>query len=222
MTKKERIPVTLPVYTLGEELCNAISHGLGAALAIAGCVVAIVFAALYGDAWSVVSASIYGASMIITYTTSTLYHSLTNRTAKKVFRILDHSTIFLLIAGTYTPMTLVALRGPLGWVLFGIVWGAAALGITLNGVGLEKYKKVSMIAYIASGWAALIAIVPLYRAMNHVGFWLLVGGGVAYTAGIIFFKMKNVKYMHAIWHLFVIAGSLLHYFMILFYVLPTK
>lgn len=218
---KEKIPVQLPKYTLGEELCNSISHGLGAGLAIAGCVIAIVFAALYGDAWCVVSAAIYGASLIITYTTSTLYHALTNRTAKKVFRILDHSTIFLLIAGTYTPMTLVVLRGALGWVLFGIVWGAAALGITLNAIGLEKYKKISMIAYVASGWAAIIAIVPLFRIMHPVGFWMLVGGGVAYTAGIIFFSMK-LKYMHSIWHLFVITGSILHYFMILFYVLSAR
>ena len=218
MTKKEKTPLKLPIYTLGEELCNAISHGLGAGLSIAGCVV---FAALYGDAWSVVSASIFGASLIITYTTSTLYHALTNKTAKRVFRILDHSTIFLLIAGTYTPMTLIVLRGTMGWILFGVVWAAAILGIVLNAIGLEKFKVFSMISYVASGWAALFAIVPLYRIMNPVAVWMLVGGGVAYTVGIIFFALK-VKYMHAIWHLFVIGGSILHYFMILFYVLPIK
>lgn len=219
---KEKIPVKLPFYTLGEELCNSITHGIGAGLSIAGCVIAIIFAAIYGNAWCVVSAAIYGASLIITYTTSTMYHALTHRTAKKVFRILDHSTIYLLIAGTYTPMTLVALRGPLGWVLFGVVWGAAILGIVLNSVGLEKFRKFSMIAYVASGWVAIIAIVPLYRTMNHIGFWLLIGGGVLYTVGIIFFAIKNVKYMHSVWHIFVIGGSLLHYFMILFYVLPIK
>lgn len=222
MTGKEQKTLKLPKYTLGEELFSSISHGLGAGLSIAGCVVAIVFAALYGDAWCVVSACIYGAALIITYTTSTLYHALTNPTAKKVFRILDHSMIFLLIAGTYTPMTLVVLHGPLGWVLFGVVWAAAVLGIVLNAVGLERFKKFSMIAYIASGWVAILAIVPLFRTMPSAGFWLLIGGGLAYTVGIIFYGMKKVKYMHAVWHLFVIAGSTLHYFMILLYVLPMR
>lgn len=221
MTAVKKKGVTLPKYTLGEEICNSITHGIGAALAIAGCVIAIVYAALYGDAWCVVSASVYGATMIITYTTSTIYHALTHPTAKKVFRILDHTNIFLLIAGTYTPMTLVVLRGPLGWVLFGMVWGASVLGIVLNAVGLERFKKFSMIAYVASGWAALIGIVQLYRVMEPVAFWMLVAGGVAYTAGIIFFAMKK-RYMHVIWHVFVIAGSMLHYFMILFYVLPVN
>ncbi|MBQ9940712.1 MAG: hemolysin III family protein [Clostridia bacterium] len=215
----KKIPIQLPKYTLGEEIGNSITHGIGAALSIAGCVMAIIFAALYGDAWCVVSACIYGATLIIAYITSTLYHALTHVTAKKVFRVLDHTNIFLLIAGTYTPMTLVVLRGPLGWVLFGIVWGAAVVGIVLNAVGLERFKTFSMIAYIASGWAALIGIVPLYRLMDHVGFWMVVGGGIAYTLGVIFFSLKQ-RYMHVVWHVFVIAGSLLHYFAVLFYVLP--
>ena len=136
-------------YTLGEEIFNSVSHGAGALLAIAGCVVLIVFSAIYGGAWEVVSASFYGATLIILYTMSTLYHALTNPKAKRVFRILDHNTIFLLIAGTYTPYTLVSIRGALGWTIFGIIWGVAILGITLNSVNLEKFKKFSMICYVA-------------------------------------------------------------------------
>ncbi len=203
-----------------EELVNSITHGVGAALGIAGTVVAIVWAALYGDAYSVVSASIYGAMLIILYTMSTLYHALTNKTAKRVFRIFDHCSIFLLIAGTYTPFTLGPLRGALGWTIFGIIWGMTALGVVLKSVNLEKFKVFSMICYIAMGWMIIIAIKPLLDAMGWTAMWLLIAGGISYTVGVIFFSMK-APYMHGVWHLFVLGGSILHYFAILFYALPV-
>lgn len=206
-------------YTLGEEIFNAVSHGAGALLSIAGCVILIVFSAIHGDAYSVVSSAIYGASLIILYTMSTLYHSITNVTAKKVFRVLDHSTIFILIAGTYTPYTLVTLRGAVGWTLFGLVWGAAAFGIVLNAISIERFKKVSMICYILMGWAIVAAARPLYQNLDKGGLILLVAGGILYTVGIIFYAMKKHKYMHSVWHLFVFGGSVLHYFSILLYVI---
>ena len=206
-------------YTLGEELFNSISHGVGALGAIACCAVIVVFAALTRDPWKIVSASIYGACMILLFLFSTLYHSLTNATAKKVFRAFDHLGIFLLIAGSYTPITLVTLRGPLGWTLFGIVWGAAVLGIVFNSISVERFKKFSMIAYIATGWAVLLAIVPLVRSIALPGIVLMVVGGLMYTVGILFYKMKKIRYMHSVWHLFVLAGALFQYFAILFYVI---
>jgi len=212
----------LPKYTLGEELLSSISHGVGTALSVAGCVVAIVYAAKYGTAWSVVSAAIFGASLIILYCMSTLYHAITAARAKTVLRVLDHTTIFLLIAGTYTPITLVTLRGPLGWTMFGLVWASAILGIVLNAVSIEKFKVFSMISYVASGWAVIIGIKPLIENLEKNGLILLVAGGIMYTAGLVFYALKNIKYMHGIWHFFVMAGSILHYFCILFYVLPDK
>ncbi len=207
--------------TLKEELINSITHGLGALLGIAGTAVAIVWAALFGNVYSVVSVAIYGATLIILYVMSTLYHAFTNETAKKVFRIFDHCSIFLLIAGTYTPFTLVTLNGALGWTIFGIIWGFTVLGIVLNAVSLEKFKIFSMICYIAMGWLIIIAAKPVLAALGWGAVsWLLIGG-ICYTVGAVFYAMKKIKYMHGIWHLFVLAGSILHYFCILFYVLPT-
>lgn len=204
-----------PSYTLGEEIFGAVSHGVGGLLAIAGTVVLIVLCAIYGGAWEVVSACIYGASLIILYTMSTLYHAITHQKAKAFFRIMDHNTIFFLIAGTYTPFTLVTLRGALGWVLFGIIWGAAILGIVLNSVNLEKYKKISVIAYLVMGWAIIFAIKPFYESVDKLSLIFLVIGGALYSIGVIFYKIKKVKYFHAVWHLFVIAGSIFHYFAVL-------
>jgi len=206
--------------TLKEELINSITHGLGALLGIGGTVMAIIWAALYGNVYGVVSASIYGATLIILYTMSTLYHAFTNQTAKKVFRVFDHCSIFLLIAGTYTPFTLVTLNGPLGWTLFGIIWGLTVLGITLNAVGLERFKVFSMICYIAMGWLIIIAAKPVVTALGFRPMLLLLLGGIFYTVGAVFYAMKRIRYMHGVWHLFVLTGSVLHYFCILFYVLP--
>ncbi|MGN1120338.1 MAG: hemolysin III family protein, partial [Oscillospiraceae bacterium] len=152
-------------YTLGEEIFNSVTHGVGSLLSIAGTAVLIVVAAIYSNAWGVVSCAIYGASLIILYTMSTLYHAITNAKAKAFFRIMDHNTIFFLIAGTYTPITLVALHGAFGWVLFGIVWGAAVLGIVFTSINLEKFRKPSVVCYIAMGWVIIIAIKPM---LEHV------------------------------------------------------
>lgn len=208
--------------TVKEEIINSITHGLGAVLGVAGTVIAIIWAALYGNAYSVVSASIYGAMLIILYTMSTLYHAFTNETAKKVFRIFDHCSIFLLIAGTYTPFTLITLNGPLGWTIFGIIWGLAILGIVLNAVSLEKFKVFSMICYIAMGWLIIIAMKPVVAALGTKPVLLLLFGGISYTVGAVFYALTRIRYMHGVWHVFVLAGSVLHYFCILFYVLPVK
>ena len=206
-------------YTRGEEIVNSITHGIGSALAVAGTAVLIVFAVIYSNAWGVVGASIFGASMIILYTMSTLYHAITNRKAKKFFRIMDHNTIFFLIAGTYTPITLVPLRGALGWVLFGLVWGAAVLGIVLNSINLEKFKKPSIFCYIIMGWVAILAIIPLAHALQDLGtMWLVLGGGL-YTLGCVFYLWTSLPYSHTAWHLFVLAGTICHFFCLLWYVM---
>lgn len=209
-----------PAYTLAEELINSISHGTGALAAAGGMAVLIVFSALQGDVWKVVSSSIYGATMIMLYTFSALYHSFTDGKVKSVFRIFDHCSIFLLIAGSYTPFTLVTLREAtpaIGWTLFGVVWGAAIIGIVLNIVSLEKFKIFSMICYIAMGWAVVFAIKPLIANLAKGGIILLASGGLAYTVGIIFYAIRK-KYMHSIWHFFVLGGTILQYFAVLFYV----
>ncbi len=201
-------------YTLGEEIFNSVTHGLGALLSVAGCAVLIIMCAINKGAMEVVSASIYGASLIILYTMSTLYHAITNKTAKKVFRILDHNTIFLLIAGTYTPLTLCSLGGALGWTIFGIVWGAAAAGIVFSSINLNKFRKISTVCYIVMGWGIIFAIKPLYESITELSLIMLIAGGVLYSLGVIFYVKKDCKYMHSIWHIFVVGGSVLHYFSI--------
>lgn len=213
MTPEENKPVKR--YSLGEEIFNSVTHGVGSLLSIAGTAVLIVLAAIYSNAWGVVSCAIYGASLIILYTMSTLYHAITHPKAKAFFRIMDHNTIFFLIAGTYTPITLVALRGALGWVLFGIVWGAAALGIVLNSINLEKFRKPSVVCYIAMGWVVIIAIKPMLENVSALSLWFLLIGGICYTGGIIFYAIKSKKYFHSVWHIFTVAGSVFHYFSIL-------
>lgn len=202
-------------YSLGEEIFNSISHGVGAGLSIAGTVVLIVTAAIHTNAWGIVSSCIYGASLIILYTMSTLYHSFTNIKAKSFFRIMDHNTIFFLIAGTYTPITLYFLSGVVGWVLFSVVWGAAIFGIVMNSINLEKARIPSIFCYVAMGWVVIFAIKPLIASMPPISLFFLVAGGVFYTLGIIFYAIKKVKYFHSVWHLFTIVGSVLHYFCIL-------
>ena len=202
-------------YTLGEELFNAITHGIGALLSVAGCVILLVRCHQLGDGVAAVSSAIYGATLIILYTMSTLYHALANEKAKAVFRVFDHVTIYLLIAGTYTPYTLACLGGAFGWTLFGIVWAAAIVGIVFSSISLRRFQKLSMICYIAMGWVILIAIKPLWQVIGTLPMVFLVIGGVLYTGGVLFYQMKESRYMHSIWHLFVIAGSIFQYFSIL-------
>lgn len=206
-------------YTLGEEIFSAVVHGIGAGLSVAGLVTMVVRAAKHGSARAVVAAALFGASLIILYTMSTLYHALAPAKAKQVFRIFDHTTIFLLIAGTYTPYALVTLRGALGWTLFGILWGLAAFGIVMDAVMLEKFHKIEMFLYVAMGWCIVLAGRRVIANLAPGGIIFLLAGGICYTVGIIFYKMKKVRYMHSIWHIFVLAGSILHYFSIMLYVL---
>lgn len=210
----------VPFYSVGEEIFNSITHGIGALCSIVGCVILIIKAALGGGAVAIASAAIYGASLIILYTMSTLYHSLTNQAAKRIFRIFDHCTIFLLIAGTYTPYLLLTLGNTLGLVIFCILWGMTILGMILNAVNLERFKRFSMICYIVMGWCIVIVIKPVILALGTTGTILLVAGGVLYTVGILFYRQKHKKYMHSIWHIFVFSASLLHYLSVLFYVIP--
>ena len=208
-------------YTIGEEIANSITHGIGAALSIAGLVILVVMAALHGDAWHIVSCSIYGASMIMLYTASTLYHAFQSPKVKHAMRILDHSSIYLLIAGTYTPFTLISLRGPWGWSLFGVVWGLALTGIIFKLYFTGRFNKISTIIYVLMGWIAVIAIKPMIDIIPFGGLALLFGGGLSYTLGVIFYVWKKLPYHHAVWHLFVLGGTVLHFFAILFFVLPS-
>lgn len=205
------------MQSLGEEIANAVSHGIGTALSVAAMVVLIVQAVANGlGTIAIVSAALYGAGLILLYTNSSLYHSLTNRKAKRVFRIFDHCSIFILILSTYIPIFLVILGGALGWTCFGICTFCTILGIVLNSINLERWSKPSMILYIALGWLVVLVIKPVLVAMDFTEILLLVLGGLSYTLGIFFYKNRR-KYMHFIWHLFVLGGSVLHYFSILHY-----
>ncbi len=206
--------------SMGEEIANAISHGIGALLAIAGTVIAIVYACFHGDALSIVSASLYGAGLIILYMASTLYHSITNLKAKRVFRILDHCSIYILILSSYIPISLSLMRGALGWVLFGINAACTVIGVTLTAINMKKFHKLAMVLYIVMGWSIVFLGVPTLLALPKTALWLLLSGGLSYTGGIVFFALKKPKYMHSIWHIFVLAGSVLQYFAFLFYALP--
>ncbi len=205
--------------SLGEEIGNAITHGIGALLAIVGTTVLVVFAALYSDIWGVVSSIIFGSSLIIMYSMSTIYHALTNKKIKSIFRIFDHSSIFLLILGTYTPFCLIALHGLNGWLLFGFNSIIAVIGITLSAIDLKRFNKVSLIGYLLMGWSSAFVIKPLTTALGTGGITLLLLGGLSYTLGVFFYTRKKTPYMHFIWHFFVLAGSILHYFCILFYII---
>lgn len=202
---------------LGEEIANAISHGLGALLAIAGTVLLLLHAATQGTTISLVSAALYGSSMILLYTVSCIYHALTPPTGKKVFQILDHCSIFLLILGTYIPIALVGIGGWFGWVIFGVLAACAILGVTLNAVDLHRWKKLSFVLYLAMGWLAVFTIKPILDAVSWIGVFLLFLGGLFYSLGVLFYRKKELKYMHFIWHIFVLAGSASHFFMIYHY-----
>lgn len=202
-------------YTLGEEIANAITHGVGLLLAIAGTVILIVMAAFTKDPYKIVSVSIYGATLILLYLGSTLYHSIPGRKAKRVFRIIDHSSIFLLIAGSYTPFMLIILREGLGWYILSAIWIIAIVGVVLKAVCMEKLSKLSTYLYILMGWAIIIDIKHVILSVDISTIILLVLGGVSYTVGTIFFAKDSLKYNHAIWHLFVMAGSIFQFFAIM-------
>ncbi len=198
-----------------EEVANAITHGIGALLSIAALVVLVIVAATKGTVWHVVSFSIFGATLVLLYFASTLYHSLTFTRARGLFHKFDHISIYLLIAGTYTPFCLTALRGWIGWTVLGIVWTCAVLGAIVKSISVGSHVRLSTILYVLMGWVIIIAIKPLYEAISFTSFVFLVTGGVSYTLGTIFFLRDQVKYNHSVWHLFVLGGSVLHFFAVL-------
>lgn len=203
------------LYSPGEELANSITHGLGLVLSIAGLCVLVTLAALQADAWAVVSSAIFGATLVMLYTSSTLYHSFRSERAKLLLRKFDHAAIYLLIAGTYTPFMLVNLRGPWGWSIFGVIWGLALIGIILKFWFTGRFRVISTLCYVAMGWLIVIATKPLLTAVPKPGLWLLLAGGLCYTGGTLFYLWKSLRFHHAVWHLFVLAGSICHYFAVL-------
>lgn len=211
-------PVERRKFTLSEELISSISHGVGAVLGIAMLVIGIVFAAVYMNVWGIVSMSIYGSSLILLFLMSTLYHGLTHPKAKAVFRVLDHMSIFILIAGSYTPYTLVIIRQAnpvLGWTIFGVIWGLAILGMFLNFLSVDKYSKLSMVIYLGMGWMVVLAMGSLFELLSPLGLDLLLAGGITYTLGAIVYGLGGkIKYLHSIWHFFVLGGAVFHYFAI--------
>jgi hemolysin III len=212
---------TQATYHLGDILANAITHGIGASLAIIGSVYLVTESAR-GTVWQIVSCSVFAATLVLVYICSTLYHSLVRTRARHVFHILDHSSIYLLIAGTYTPFCLVTLRGPLGWTIFGVEWGLAIAGVVFKSFAIGRFEVASALVYLAQGWFIVVAVGPLVHTLGWHGLLWLGAGGLAYTLGIVFFALDRLRYFHALWHLFVLAGSVAHYFAILFYVVPAR
>ena len=206
---------TPSVYSRGEELANALTHGIGAALSVAGLAVLVTLTSLHGDAWRVVATAIFGATLVLSYTTSTLYHSFRGEALKRLLRKFDHASIFLLIAGTYTPFLLVNLRGPWGWSLFGVIWGLALAGVVLKFWLAGRFRLGSTLLYIGMGWLVVIAVRPMLRVMPTDALWLLLAGGLSYTVGTLFYLWKRLPYHHAVWHLFVLGGSACHFFAVL-------
>jgi hemolysin III len=207
--------------SLGDILANAITHGIGAALAVFGAVY-LITAAAHGTVWQWASCTVFAVTLVLVYLCSTLYHSLVRTRARHLFQILDHSAIYLLIAGTYTPFCLVSLRGPVGWSLFGFEWSLAISGVVFKSFAVNRFETASTLVYLAQGWLVVLAAVPLVHALGWHGVLWLGAGGMAYTLGIVFFALDRLRYFHALWHLFVLAGSLFHYFAVLFYVVPAR
>ena len=212
--------ISIPKYTLGEELMNSITHGVGACLGIAALVLCVIKSCSPLDGYKLASSIVFGVTTTLLYLMSCLYHALKVNRAKRVFRVIDHCTIFLLIAGTYTPYTLITLRGVTGWVLFGVVWGIGILGIVLNAVSLKRFAKLSVACYIGLGWAVLFASKQLIAALDRTGLWLLLAGGIAYTIGAVLYGVgAKRRYFHSIFHYFCLIGTALHFFSIYLYVL---
>lgn len=205
-------------YERGEELMNIITHAVGTALSVAGLAVLVVFSALQGDPWKIVSSAIFGATMILLYGASTLYHASQNARIRRITNMMDHISIFYLIAGTYTPFVLVTLRGPWGWSLFGIVWGCTLIGTVMKICFQHRLGWLSLLLYLAMGWCIIIAIRPFMQNIEPAGLILTAAGGAAYTIGVFFYKNDKIPYNHGIWHFWVLAGTILQYFAVLFYV----
>ena len=208
-------------YKLGDILANAITHGIGAVFAVVGAVY-LIAASTRGTAWLVVSCAVFGSTLVLVYICSTLYHSLVRTRARHVLHVLDHSSIYLLIAGTYTPFTLITLHGPVGWLLFGVEWSLAIAGVIFKSFAVGQFAVASALVYLFQGWFVVFAFRPLLHAIGWHGIMWMGAGGLAYTLGIVFFALDRLRYFHATWHVFVLAGSVAHYFAILFYVVPPR
>ena len=209
-----------PRYAFGDELASSIVHGIGIVLSIGGLAALVALSAMHGGPRDVVASAVYGATLVLLYTASTLYHAVPVARAKPVLRTLDHIAIYLLIAGTYTPFTLIALPGRWGWSLFAAVWTLAALGSVLEFGALKRFRKLSVLLYIGMGWIGMIAFKPLMAHLQTGGMLLLVAGGLAYTLGVPFYLWRRMPYHHSVWHAFVLAGSVLHFLAVLLYVIP--
>jgi hemolysin III len=213
---------TTHTFSKSEEIANAITHGIGALLSIAALVLLVVYSSIYGSVWHIVSFSIYGVTMLLLYFSSTMVHALPKGKAKDLFEIFDHSSIYLFIAGTYTPILFIVVQGALGWTLFGIVWGIATIGIVFKFFFVKRFLFLSTVFYIAMGWLAIFAIKPIVETLPFAGITLLFIGGICYTVGTVFYVWRGFRFHHAIWHLFVLAGTVTHFFLILLYVLPIS
>ncbi|WP_458700172.1 hemolysin III family protein [Sulfurospirillum sp. 1307] len=205
-------------YTQIEEVWHSVTHGIGVVLSIVGLCILVAYSAIKGSSISIVSSAIFGATLIIAYSSSTLYHAITNEKAKQVFRQFDHASIYLLIAGTYTPITLVSLGGTLGWSIFLIIWSIAIVGVLLEFLYPNRFKKLSLVLYLGMGWLIVVAIGKILETMDTNGFILMLLGGIFYSVGVVFYVKKSIPYNHIIWHIFVLLGSMSHYLMTLFYV----
>lgn len=217
MPNKLRCPVS--GQTIVEEIANSITHGLGLLLSVAGLVVLIVFAWLVGKDWALFSSLFYGFSLIILYAASTIYHIVIPKRAKTILQIFDHASIYILIAGTYTPVALITFGGTWGWTLFGLEWGLAVIGIILKVFLTGRYEGISIIVYLVMGWFILVDITTLYQTVPGPGFILLVTGGITYSLGVIFYIWEKLPFSHSIWHIFVLGGSILHFFFVLLYII---
>jgi hemolysin III len=204
-----------------EEKINAVTHGFGAFIAAIGLYLLVSLAWKYGTVWHVVSFSIYGVSLLLMYLTSTVYHSLKNEHLKRLFKIFDHSAIYLLIAGTYTPFALIILHGWLGWTMLGIIWGLALVGIVLTIFFVQKFRRLSTVCYVLMGWLIVLCVKPMLEKLDVIGMAWLALGGIFYSVGAIFYLKKRLPYNHAIWHLFVLAGSVSQFIAVIYYVLPV-
>jgi len=213
--------ISTRLYTPGEEIIHSVTHGIGAGLSVVGLAWLVVRAVWYGNLYQIISFSIYGATLIILYLASTLYHGFQRRRVKQVFQIIDHAAIYLLIAGTYTPFLLVGLQGAWGWTLLVIVWGLAILGVSFKVLFFNRFEKLSVLAYVLMGWLSVVMLKELVAHIPVGGLIWLGVGGVVYTVGVIFYALRKIPYMHAVWHVFVLGGSICHYFAVLLYLAPA-
>ncbi len=216
MRKEKNKKTPYRSLSTGEEIFNSITHGIGVLFSIAALVILVVTATNHGDTWHLVSFTIFGSSMILLYLASTLYHSFTKERVKNLFARFDHAAIFILIAGTYTPYLLTVLRGTFGWILFGVIWGLALTGVVIRSIYLTKFRKLMVAVYVIMGWMFVTAIIPMLDSLPRISVIYLFLGGISYSLGVIFYIWRNLKYGHGIWHLFVLAGSIMHFFSIYF------